>query len=423
MNDDSVILNLTCSNVRGPGRAEKLPERLPDGSKIINNQKLTSKLFRSHTPATKEGRVYIPKHKLPCLDEFGLMNQDKKFDKLLVERQEKKNPSKDKVEAPTAGLAPNFSKRLIKKSGERKSSDESSNLPDKRMIIPDEVKAVAGGLPPSFPKRLLKKYSEPRLLDAGRDQSPERKKRRSFVPGQNPRRKEKSPNLFVNICVENIKGLHPFLISSLQQNYDITQLTKIQSMAIPKLLTLDGTCNEYIINSQIGSGKTLSYIVPVINTLATIEPKISRTDGVHALILLPTREQAAVVNEIFVKLCRSFTWIVPGLLVGGERKKSEKARIRKGLNILITTPGRLIDHIQHTHKLEFSKVKYFILADAHKLLDPERVDAAHEIVGIMRRKLPKSCMKCLVTATITKKIEKLADMIVKKPVTLDAFQD
>lgn len=162
--------------------------------------------------------------------------------------------------------------------------------------------------------------------------------------------------------------------------------------------------------------------MPVINTLAKIEPKISRTDGVHALILLPTREQAALVNEIFVKLCRSFTWVVPGLLVGGERKKSEKARIRKGLNILITTPGRLIDHIQHTHKLEFSRLKYFILANAHKLLDPERVEAAHEIVAIMRRQLPKSCLKCLVTATITKKIEKLAEMILKKPVTLDAFQ-
>ena len=66
-------------------------------------------------------------------------------------------------------------------------------------------------------------------------------------------------------------------------------------------------------------------------------------------------------NFTFIRLCRSFAWIVPGVLLGGEKKKSEKARVRKGINVLISTPGRLIDHITHTKCLSLAKIKFLVL--------------------------------------------------------------
>ena len=97
---------------------------------------------------------------------------------------------------------------------------------------------------------------------------------------------------------------------------------------------------------------------------------MTRSDGVRALILVPTRELAVQTFEWIQKLCRSFARIVPGVLSGGEKKKSEKARLRKGINILIATPGRLIDHIRLTENLSLKKVSWLVLDEVCELLLP-----------------------------------------------------
>lgn len=61
-----------------------------------------------------------------------------------------------------------------------------------------------------------------------------------------------------------------------------------------------------------------------------------------------------------------FQWVVPGCLMGGEKRKSEKARLRKGMNILVCTPGRLLDHIRNTNSLSLSKVKWLVLDEADR---------------------------------------------------------
>lgn len=61
--------------------------------------------------------------------------------------------------------------------------------------------------------------------------------------------------------------------------------------------------------------------------------------------------------------------VVPSYLMGGEKKKSEKARIRRGINILVATPGRLIDHINNTHSFSLSKIEYLVLDEADRMLD------------------------------------------------------
>lgn len=464
--DGDLLLNVSCSQNQ-PGRAsKKLPARMPDGTKI-EKRTLIKKIVKTHQPATSSGKVFIPNHKLPVLDEFGLSipkdhqgfvrpprllptlsEREKMTTKQppppqLTEREPtkihvqsnysepapasilKKPPSnnnyQDQSQAGTQGSA----KTEARKRRKRKQKEEEPK------IIPSEVRAVAGGLPPSFPQHRIKKFTEEyqmkkrkQMEDGGGDEAEERKKRRSFVPGLNPRKREKAASLFTDLSLSDLEDLHPYLASNLEQNFEIKHLTKIQSLAMPQLLKtrFESKETEFIINSGIGSGKILSYVVPIVNNLALMEPRIDRTAGIYALVLLPTRELAAKISEIFVKLCRSFLWVVPGLLTGGERKKSEKARLRKGLNILITTPGRLIDHIEHSRSMDFSKMKYCVMADAHRLLDPERAEVAKQIAIVLRKKLPQECVKCIVTATMTKKLEKLTEIVVSKPCIIDAFK-
>ena len=101
------------------------------------------------------------------------------------------------------------------------------------------------------------------------------------------------------------------------------------------------------VKSPTGSGKTLAYAVPILNFLQALQPAITRTDGLYALVILPTRELVLQTYNVVNKLCRAHVRIVPGMLMGGEKKKSEKARLRKGLNILIGTPGEFLSDVSY----------------------------------------------------------------------------
>ncbi len=139
-------------------------------------------------------------------------------------------------------------------------------------------------------------------------------------------------------------GIHPYLVKNLEQSMGINEMTSVQMKSIPVILSGE----DALIKSQTGSGKTLAYALPILHKLQEITPQINRQSGLQALIIVPTRELAVQSFDCFQTLCRTFARIVPGILLGGDKKKSEKARIRKGINILVTTPGRLIDHLEHT---------------------------------------------------------------------------
>ncbi|CAG9575627.1 unnamed protein product [Danaus chrysippus] len=160
-------------------------------------------------------------------------------------------------------------------------------------------------------------------------------------------------------------NIHPHSVANLKQNLNLTELMTVQQKAIP--IILEG--RDVLIRSQTGSGKTLAYALPVIEGLQAIRPKINRHDGIKAIVVVPTRELAVQTYELFVKLVKPFVWIVPGLLSGGQKRKAEKARLRKGLSILVGTPGRINDHLRHTHSLNFAKTGCLILDEADRLLD------------------------------------------------------
>ncbi|XP_073961519.1 probable ATP-dependent RNA helicase CG8611 [Choristoneura fumiferana] len=159
--------------------------------------------------------------------------------------------------------------------------------------------------------------------------------------------------------------IHPHSVANLQQNLGLKDLMVVQQIAVPVILQ----GRDALIRSQTGSGKTLAYALPIVEGLQAIRPKINRLDGIRAVVVVPTRELAVQTYELFIKLVKPFTWIVPGLLSGGQKRKAEKARIRKGLSILVGTPGRINDHLRHTASLNFAKTGCLVLDEADRLLE------------------------------------------------------
>ncbi|KAL4623305.1 putative ATP-dependent RNA helicase DDX31 [Arapaima gigas] len=153
--------------------------------------------------------------------------------------------------------------------------------------------------------------------------------------------------------------LHPHLVSTLNNVFKVTTMTSVQKQTIPVLLA----GRDAVVRSQTGSGKTLAYGIPLVHSLQAIKPKIKVIQSFKLNLVVPHMLCSITGFNI------PFTWIVPGVLMGGEKRKSEKARLRKGINILIATPGRLVDHISNTLSIAFSAVRWLVLDEADRTLD------------------------------------------------------
>uniref|UniRef100_A0A669DDC3 ATP-dependent RNA helicase n=1 Tax=Oreochromis niloticus TaxID=8128 RepID=A0A669DDC3_ORENI len=208
--------------------------------------------------------------------------------------------------------------------------------------------------------------------------------------------------------------LHPHLVTHTQTHthFRLSHI-HVQKQTIPALLA----GRDAVVRSQTGSGKTLSYAVPLVQSLQSIQPKVSRSDGPLALVIVPTRELAQQTFQTFQKLLKPFTWIVPGVLMGGEKRKAEKARIRKGINILVSTPGRLVDHIKHTLSIAFSAVRWLVLDEADRTLDLGFEKDLTVILNSLNSTGPAR-QNVLLSATLTNGVTRLADVCLNNPVSI-----
>ncbi|XP_064830125.1 probable ATP-dependent RNA helicase DDX31 isoform X1 [Oncorhynchus masou masou] len=212
--------------------------------------------------------------------------------------------------------------------------------------------------------------------------------------------------------------LHPHLVATLTKVLNMTTMTSVQKETIPVLLS----GQDAVVRSQTGSGKTLAYGIPLVQSLQAVEPKIKRGDGPLAVIVVPTRELAQQSFQIFQKLLKPFTWIVPGVLMGGEKRKAEKARLRKGINILITTPGRLVDHIKNTLSIAFSAVRWLILDEADRILDLGFEKDLTVILNSLNATGPPR-QNVLLSATLTDGLSRLAAISMKEPVSIQVGEN
>lgn len=155
--------------------------------------------------------------------------------------------------------------------------------------------------------------------------------------------------------------------------------------------------------------------------LQNIQPRLTRAQGIHALVIVPTRELAVQTYELFVKLCKPYQWIVPGYLSGGEKRKAEKSRLRNGITILISTPGRICDHLLHTESMKFDKIQVFALDEADRLLELGYENDVKKVVDTIaeQNKESRTIQKILLSATLTSKVKKLAGLTLSNPVYVD----
>uniref|UniRef100_A0A8C9ML40 ATP-dependent RNA helicase n=1 Tax=Serinus canaria TaxID=9135 RepID=A0A8C9ML40_SERCA len=196
--------------------------------------------------------------------------------------------------------------------------------------------------------------------------------------------------------------LHPHLVSGRRATIIFCPALfspSVQKQTIPVLLQ----GRDALVRSQTGSGKTLAYGIPLVQSLQGMECKIQRSDGPYALVLVPTREP--------------FTWIVPGVLMGGEKRKSEKARLRKGINILISTPGRLVDHIRSTQCVHFRRTQWLIIDEADRILDLGFEKDVAVILNALNAER-ETRQNVLLSATLTEGVTRLADISLNDPVSI-----
>ncbi|CAF0862710.1 unnamed protein product [Rotaria sordida] len=206
--------------------------------------------------------------------------------------------------------------------------------------------------------------------------------------------------------------VHPHIISCLKQKFDIKCLTNVQEKSIPAILT----GQDVIIKSQTGSGKTLAYVIPIIHRIQMIEPLVRRETGPIAIVLVPTKELVQQTYEVFQKLLTSFVRIVCSPLVGGSNRNHEKKRLRRGLNILISTPGRLCDHIDNTQSLSFKNIQFLIFDEADKMLDMGFADAIKKIIQTITKHFDneKHFQRILLSATPTTALNEFVDINLNK---------
>ncbi|KAL4392213.1 hypothetical protein AHAS_Ahas03G0322600 [Arachis hypogaea] len=153
--------------------------------------------------------------------------------------------------------------------------------------------------------------------------------------------------------------------------------TLVQAQAIPVILA----GRHALINAATGTGKTVAYLAPLIHHLQNYDTCIQRSDGTFGnVVLVSTCELCLQVYEI------RFHWIVPGYVMGGENRSKEKARLRKGISVLIATPGRLLDHLKNTSSFLYTKLCWIIFDEADRKpvstiesIDPLESDEEDEV--------------------------------------------
>ncbi|ETO16642.1 dead box ATP-dependent RNA helicase [Reticulomyxa filosa] len=177
------------------------------------------------------------------------------------------------------------------------------------------------------------------------------------------------------------EGSKEKLLKQIKEVMGLEKPTTMQSKAIPYLLQN----RDVLLQAETGSGKTLAYLIPMVNDLTG--ERVSRGDGTKALIIVPTRELSLQIWQVLRTLTiKSFHYLTSGTCMGGSEKKKEKVGLRKGLSIVIGTPGRILDHMNNTKAFHFEQLQWLILDEADRLLDLGFEKDVQEILQFIRNR-------------------------------------
>ena len=203
-------------------------------------------------------------------------------------------------------------------------------------------------------------------------------------------------------------GLSEELLKAVTEQGYITP-TPVQQKAIP--LILEG--RDVLAGAQTGTGKTASFTLPLLQRLAENSDPHQKPRRVRALILVPTRELAAQVYESVITYGKYLPLHVEAV-VGGASIGVQTRNLRRGCDIVVATPGRLIDHIQQRN-VNLSNVEMLVLDEADRMLDMGFMPDVRQIMSL----LPKQRQSLLFSATVPNAIKSLAASVLNNPVEVE----
>ena len=206
---------------------------------------------------------------------------------------------------------------------------------------------------------------------------------------------------------ENLKIIEPVLRALKHEGY--TTPTPIQQQAIPVLLER----RDLLGCAQTGTGKTAAFAIPILQLLHEDELFKKGPAGIKALILTPTRELAAQIGESFAAYGK-YLRIRHTVIFGGVSQKSQTDALRSGVDILIATPGRLLDLMDQRY-VHLQHIKMFVLDEADRMLDMGFIHDVKKIIA----KLPQKRQTLFFSATMPGEISSLASSILTNPVRVE----
>ncbi len=204
-----------------------------------------------------------------------------------------------------------------------------------------------------------------------------------------------------------LKLVEPVLKSIRDKGYDTP--TPIQNKAIPQILKR----KDVLGIAQTGTGKTAAFAIPIIQLIHRIDSSKKGKSVLRALILTPTRELAIQIDQN-IKEYNKYTKLKHAVIFGGVRQGSQVAALKKGVQILVATPGRLLDLIEQGY-IKLNDIKIFALDEADRMLD---MGFIHDIKKLVKL-LPEKRQTLFFSATMPTNIVKLSSSILNNPVRVE----
>lgn len=206
-------------------------------------------------------------------------------------------------------------------------------------------------------------------------------------------------------------NLHPGILKSLA-DAGLEKPTPIQQQVIPEIMK----GRDILGSAQTGTGKTAAFLLPALHKLTLPSP--IKSYGPRILILVPTRELAMQVANEAVKYSRNLTRVKTVCIYGGAPYPIQNRELSRPYEILVATPGRLIDHMQQG-RINFDRLEMFILDEADRMLDMGFIDPVEEIASA----IPKMRQTLLFSATLKGNILSLSKRLLNNPLEVSVVPE
>ena len=206
---------------------------------------------------------------------------------------------------------------------------------------------------------------------------------------------------------EDLKIIEPILKALKEEKYSVP--TSIQEKAIPLILNRQ----DVLGSAQTGTGKTAAFAIPILQHLYLDRQQQNSPRKINALIITPTRELAIQIAESFSTYGR-YTGLKNTVIFGGVKQGQQTEAIRKGVDILVATPGRLLDLMDQGY-VRLQDIEYFVLDEADRMLDMDFINDIKKIIA----KLPAKRQSLFFSATMPYNIVKLSRKILKDPIKVE----